>query len=47
MLVAWSSEADDFLIGSKGLETAPYGIVQPKDDPAFKKMVDEAVVDLR
>ncbi|MNO03253.1 Glutamate/aspartate periplasmic-binding protein precursor [compost metagenome] len=25
---------------------APYGIMQPKDDPVFKKVVDDAVLDL-
>ena len=44
--VATSRTPDDFVIGSKGLETAPYGIVEPKDDPAFKKVVDEAVIDM-
>ncbi|PJG55942.1 amino acid ABC transporter substrate-binding protein [Bradyrhizobium forestalis] len=44
--VASSRTPDDFLIGSKSLELAPYGIVEPKDDPAFKKVVDEAVIDL-
>ncbi|WFU84226.1 amino acid ABC transporter substrate-binding protein [Bradyrhizobium sp. CIAT3101] len=44
--VATSRTPDDFVIGSKGLEMAPYGIVEPKDDPAFKKVVDEAVIDL-
>ncbi|WP_220014392.1 amino acid ABC transporter substrate-binding protein [Bradyrhizobium sp. BR 10289] len=44
--VATSRTPDDFVIGSKGLETAPYGIVEPKDDPAFKKVVDDAVIDL-
>ena len=45
-IVASSRTPDDFVIGSKGLETAPYGIVEPKDDPAFKKIVDEAVIDM-
>jgi glutamate/aspartate transport system substrate-binding protein len=44
--VASSRTPDAFMIGSKGLEMAPYGIVEPKDDPAFKKIVDEAVIDL-
>jgi glutamate/aspartate transport system substrate-binding protein len=44
--VASSRTPDDFLIGSKSLEMAPYGIVEPKDDPAFKQVVDEAVIDL-
>jgi glutamate/aspartate transport system substrate-binding protein len=42
--VASARTSSDFVISKKGLEPAPYGIVQPKDDPAFKKVVDEAVV---
>ena len=42
--VASARTRSDFVISKKGLEPAPYGIVQPKDDPAFKKVVDEAVV---
>ena len=42
--VASARTSGDFVITKKGLEPAPYGIVQPKDDPAFKKVVDEAVV---
>ena len=42
--VASARTSGDFVISKKGLEPAPYGIVQPKDDPAFKKVVDEAVV---
>ena len=34
------------MIGTKGLEFAPYGILEPKDEPAFKAAVDEAVVAL-
>ena len=30
----------------QGYELAPYGIMQPKDDPAFKKVVDGAVLDM-
>ncbi len=44
--VASSKNPDDFVIGTKSLEMAPYGIMEPKDDPAFKKVVDEAVLDL-
>ncbi len=44
--VASSKNPDDFIISSKGLEVAPYGIVEPKDDPAFKKGVDDAVIAL-
>ncbi len=42
--VASARTSSDYVISKKGLEPAPYGIVQPKDDPAFKKVVDEAVV---
>lgn len=44
--VAASKNPDVFVIGRKGLQLAPYGILQPKDDPAFKKVVDDAVKDL-
>lgn len=44
--VALSNTPDAFLVGSKGLELAPYGIAQPKDDPEFKKVVDAAVIKL-
>lgn len=44
--VASARTSGDFVISKKGLEPAPYGIVEPKDDPAFKKVVDEAVVDM-
>lgn len=44
--VASARTSGDYVISKKGLEPAPYGIVQPKDDPAFKKVVDEAVVDM-
>lgn len=44
--VASSKNPDAFVIGKKGLELAPYGIMQPKDDPKFKKVVDDAVLDL-
>lgn len=44
--VASSKNPDAFVIGTKGLEMAPYGIMEPKDDPAFKKVVDDAVRDL-
>lgn len=44
--VASSKNPDLFVIGTKGLEMAPYGIMEPKDDPAFKEIVDAAVIDL-
>jgi len=44
--VASSKNPEDFVVGTKGLELAPYGILEPKDDPEFKKLVDTAVVEL-
>ena len=45
-LVATSGAPQDYMIGTKALMVAPYGIVMPKDDPRFKKVVDAAVVAL-
>jgi glutamate/aspartate transport system substrate-binding protein len=44
--VAGAKQPRDYTIGTKGLEFAPYGILEPKDDPAFKAAVDKAVVEL-
>lgn len=44
--VAGAKRPGDFKIGTTGLEFAPYGILQPKDDPDFKAAVDKAVVEL-
>jgi glutamate/aspartate transport system substrate-binding protein len=44
--VASSKNPEDYVVGTKGLELAPYGILEPKDDPEFKKLVDTAVVEL-
>ncbi len=44
--VAGAKQPKDFKIGTKGLEFAPYGILEPKDDPAFKAAVDKAVIEL-
>ncbi|MEL6060312.1 MULTISPECIES: transporter substrate-binding domain-containing protein [unclassified Methylobacterium] len=44
--VAGAKRPGDYKIGTKGLEFAPYGILEPKDDPAFKAAVDKAVVEL-
>lgn len=44
--VASSREPDAYVIGTKGFELAPYGIMEPKDDPEFKTLVDDAVVKL-
>lgn len=44
--VAGAKRPGDYKIGTKGLEFAPYGILEPKDDVAFKAAVDKAVVAL-
>lgn len=44
--VAGAKRPGDYKIGTKGLEFAPYGILEPKDDAAFKAAVDKAVVEL-
>lgn len=44
--VANAPDRESYKIGTRGLEFAPYGILQPKDDPAFKAAVDGAVVEL-
>jgi len=45
-LVATSGSPGDYVIGTKAMLLAPYGIVEPKDDPRFKQVVDGAVLDL-
>jgi glutamate/aspartate transport system substrate-binding protein len=42
-LVATSRNPGDWAIGSEAYTVEPYGIMVPKDDPAFKKVVDGAV----
>jgi glutamate/aspartate transport system substrate-binding protein len=43
-LVATSRKPDDWMIGSEAYTVEPYAMIEPKDDPAFKKVVDDAVV---
>jgi glutamate/aspartate transport system substrate-binding protein len=45
-LVATSKNPGDWLIGSEAYTVEPYGIMVRRDDPAFKKVVDEAVSSL-
>ncbi len=44
--VATSKTPEDFIIGTKGFNYGPYGIAMPKDDPAFKELVDGAVKEM-
>src|SRR5471030_1065747 len=43
-LVATSKSPKDYVISADALSVEPYGIMLRKDDPAFKKVVDAAMV---
>jgi glutamate/aspartate transport system substrate-binding protein len=43
-LVAGSKAPKDYEISTDALSVEPYGIMLRKDDPAFKKVVDEAMI---
>ncbi|MBX6319437.1 amino acid ABC transporter substrate-binding protein [Pigmentiphaga sp.] len=45
-LVASSKNPDQWMVSSKAYTVEPYGVIEPKNDPAFKKVVDDAVVAL-
>ena len=45
-LVANSKSPDQWMVSSKAYTIEPYGVIEPKNDPAFKKVVDDAVVAL-
>jgi len=44
--VANAKNPDEFMISTEALSTEPYGLMFRKDDPAFKKVVDGAIVAL-
>jgi glutamate/aspartate transport system substrate-binding protein len=43
-LVATSKNPKDFVISDDALSVEPYGIMVRRDDPAFKKVVDDAMI---
>lgn len=43
-LVASAKNPKDYVISADALSVEPYGIMLPKDDPAFKKVVDDAMI---
>jgi glutamate/aspartate transport system substrate-binding protein len=43
-LAATSRKPADWMIGSEAYTVEPYGLIEPKGDPAFKKVVDDAVI---
>jgi glutamate/aspartate transport system substrate-binding protein len=45
-LVATSKSPADYIVSNEALSVEPYGIMVRKDDPAFKKVADAAVVAL-
>ena len=44
--IANAPQPDDYLISNETLSVEPYGIMLNKDDPVFKRAVDEAIVAL-
>ncbi len=44
--IANTPEPENYLISQETLSVEPYGIMLNKDDPAFKRVVDEAIVAL-
>ncbi|MGY3410823.1 glutamate/aspartate transport system substrate-binding protein [Bradyrhizobium sp. GM5.1] len=44
--VAASRDPDAFVVGTRGYELAPYGIMEPRGDPEFKAAFDAAVLKL-
>ncbi|MGO1766211.1 MAG: transporter substrate-binding domain-containing protein, partial [Advenella sp.] len=43
-LVANSEDPDKWAVSDEALTIEPYAMIQPKDDPEFKKAVDDAVI---
>jgi len=43
-LVATSRNPAEWVIGKEAYSVEPYAMIEPKNDPAFKKVVDDAVV---
>lgn len=43
-LVATSRNPDEWMISKDAYTIEPYAIMQPKNDPEFKKVVDEAII---
>lgn len=43
-LVATSHNPDDWMISKDAYTVEPYAIIEPKNDPKFKKVVDDAII---
>lgn len=45
-LAATSKSPNDYMISAEALSVEPYGLIERKGDPAFKKVVDTAIINL-
>jgi glutamate/aspartate transport system substrate-binding protein len=45
-LAANSKSPNDYMISTEALSVEPYGIIERKGDPAFKKVVDDSIIAL-
>src|SRR5450830_520744 len=45
-LAATSKAPNDYMISPEALSVEPYGLIERKGDPAFKKVVDTAIINL-
>ena len=45
-LAASSKAPNDYMISTEALSVEPYGLIERKGDPAFKKVVDTAIINL-
>ncbi|RXZ33121.1 amino acid ABC transporter substrate-binding protein [Oxalobacteraceae bacterium CAVE-383] len=45
-LAATSKAPGDYMISTEALSVEPYGLIERKGDPAFKKVVDTAIINL-
>ncbi len=45
-LAATSRDPSQWMIGTEAYSVEPYAIIEPKNDPAFKKVADDAVIAL-
>jgi glutamate/aspartate transport system substrate-binding protein len=45
-LAASSKSPNDYMVSTEALSVEPYGLIERKGDPAFKKVVDTAIINL-
>src|SRR5688572_58707 len=44
--IAGMDKPDDYALSAQALSVEPYGMMMRRDDPEFKKMVDDVIVEL-